>query len=268
MYCSLPEVSSSMARVMGSVTSLEKKAICWGWLSSSTLKSSCFRSVTMCLLLSRTVTNRFTRFTWVRMTGGCCAGSCARAAATHPKTAAAAEQTARTFFPERMYTFLVEVTRPKYRKLGCLRPVKMRRSARRDVRLGPPELKPKKVWPEDHEKSTKNRAAAAGALAPGRWVVRGGAERRGSGSVGRHTECSGADCAAVDVRRAAERSAEQDHREFQPGGAAGYGKGPLREPGAGPAARRIPCIGRQRRTENRRLHRRSVSALDDHSSRQ
>src|SRR5260370_2909077 len=34
----------------------------------------------------------------------------------------AAEQTARTFFPERMYTFLVEVTRPKYRSLNAYVP--------------------------------------------------------------------------------------------------------------------------------------------------
>src|SRR5260370_13335347 len=36
--------------------------------------------------------------------------------------ATAAEQTARTFFPERMYTFLVEATRPKYRSLNAYVP--------------------------------------------------------------------------------------------------------------------------------------------------
>ncbi len=108
MYCSLPEVSSSSARVIGRVTSLEKKAICCGFPSSATLKSSCFKSVTIRLLLSRTVTNRLTRLTCVRITGACCCdGSCDGAGKATPRLIPQATQTTRTFFAERMYNFLV-----------------------------------------------------------------------------------------------------------------------------------------------------------------
>src|SRR6266851_4305752 len=153
MYCSLPEVSSSRARVIGRVTSLEKKAICCGWLSSATLKSSCFRSVAMRLLLSRTVTNKLTRLTCVRITGGCCDSAWRVVPAANAK----ATQTTRTFIAERMYNFLVQDTRsegPAARSLtlvGCGEARRgMRDSAHRSC------WKPQKVWPEDHEKSTKN----------------------------------------------------------------------------------------------------------------
>src|SRR5260370_6847881 len=72
--------------------------------------------------------------------------------------ATAAEQTARTFLPERMYTFLVEVTRPKYRSLDAYVPFGCSEAYRGmcgSARQSCPE--PKKVWPEDYEKSTKNR---------------------------------------------------------------------------------------------------------------
>src|SRR5882762_1178754 len=45
MSCSLPEVSSSIARVIGRATSLEKNAIFCSWLSSEILKSPCLRIV-------------------------------------------------------------------------------------------------------------------------------------------------------------------------------------------------------------------------------
>src|ERR1700676_3571705 len=228
MYCSLPEVSKSRASVMGRVTSLEKNAICCAWPSSMILKSSCLRSVTMRLLLSRTVTNRFTRLTFVRITGPCCDVSWARAATAHPMATAAAEQTARIFFPERMYTFLVEVTPPKYRKLGYLLPVRMRRSAVRDVRPGRQSCpKPKKVWPEEHEKSTKN-APDCSAL---RFWIRSvpcGAKHAATCIVGRNTK-RGASTGPSRPRRAAKRSAIQDQREFQPGDPAGHGEGSLRQ---------------------------------------
>src|SRR6266849_9643942 len=156
--------------------------------------------------------------------------------------ATAAEQTARTFFPERMYTFLVEVARPKYRKLGCLRPVWMRRSTARDVRLGPPELSGKKVWPEDHEKSTKNRAPDSCPRPSRICPVPGGANRAATRSVGRSTKRAGATCAALGLRRAAKRGANQDQREFQPGHPAGHGEGSLRQPGPRSAPRRIPRL--------------------------
>src|SRR6266849_3512091 len=122
MYCSLPDVSSNMARVMGRVTSLEKKAICCGWLSSATLKSSCFRSVTMRLLLSRTVTNKLTRLTCVRITGGCCDGSWDSAWRVVPAANAKATQTTRTFIAERMYNFLVQDTRSEGPAASLLTP--------------------------------------------------------------------------------------------------------------------------------------------------
>src|SRR5260370_13982249 len=73
--------------------------------------------------------------------------------------ATAAEQTARTFFRERMYTFLVEVTRPKYRSLDAYVPFGCGEAYRGvccSARQSCPEAK--KVYPEDYEKTTKNRA--------------------------------------------------------------------------------------------------------------
>src|SRR6266849_8704602 len=134
MYCSLPEVSSNMASVIGSVTSFEKNAICCGRESSDILKSSCFRSVTMRLLLSRTVTNRFTRLTCVRIPGGCCV-SCGMAGSARPAATDQATQAPTTFFAERMYNFLVE-----YSAARSLTPRRMRRSTARDAWLDPPEL--------------------------------------------------------------------------------------------------------------------------------
>src|SRR5690242_3982796 len=156
MYCSLPEVSSNKASVIGRVTSLEKKAICCGCPSSATLKSSCFKSVTMRLLLSRTVTNRLTRFTCVRITGACCCeGSCGRAGKAAPRAIPQPAQTTRTFFAERMYNFLVQDTRSE---VSAARPPtlpKMRRRVARDARsVCWNEWKPREVWSEDHEEST------------------------------------------------------------------------------------------------------------------
>src|SRR6266850_3051000 len=122
MYCSLPDVSSNMASVMGRVTSFEKKAICCGWPSSATLKSSCFRSVTMRLLLSRTVTNRLTKLTCVRITGGCCDGSWGSAWRVVPAANPKATQTTRTFIAERMYNFLVQDTRSEVPAASLLTP--------------------------------------------------------------------------------------------------------------------------------------------------
>src|SRR6267378_5697696 len=205
MYCSLPEVSSNMASVMGRVTSLEKKAICCGWPSSATLKSSCFRSVTMRLLLSRTVTNRLTKLTCVRITGGCCDGSWGSAWRVVPAANPKATQTTRTFIAERMYNFLVQDTRsevPAARSLtivGCGEAWRgMRDSARRSC------WKPQKVWPEDHEKSTKNSLCRYRGATWLRHVPRG-ANRRPTGACDRfHAEFLAADPAASACRATAQ----------------------------------------------------------------
>src|SRR6202035_1212940 len=110
MSCSLPEVSSSRASVIGRLTSFEKNEIFWSWLSSIILKSSCFRSPTIRLFLSRTVANTFTRFTCDRITGPCPA-SCGPAGTDGTASIAAlltANHTLASLLKECMYTFLCE----------------------------------------------------------------------------------------------------------------------------------------------------------------
>src|SRR5579885_1683268 len=118
MYCSLPEVSSSSARVIGSETSFEKNAIFCSWPSSKTRKSCCWRLGTIFLFLSRTVTNKLTKFTWDLMTGPC--GSCgcggcdcwaahgtAKARAASHRTTSRGARRVTTLSKEAMYTFPV-----------------------------------------------------------------------------------------------------------------------------------------------------------------
>src|SRR5258708_12276598 len=160
---------------------------------------------------------------------------------------AAAEQTGRHFFREAMYTFRVEVTRPKYRSLDAYVPFGCGEAYRGmcgSARQSCPE--PKKVWPEDYEKSTKNRAPDSCPRPSRICPVPCGAERTATRSVGRNTKRAGATCAALGLRRAAKRGAKrganQDQREFQPGHPAGHGEGPLRQPGPRSAPRRIPRL--------------------------
>src|SRR5260370_17088432 len=110
----------------------------------------------MCFPWFPTVTNRFTRPTCGRITGPCCGVSGASAAITQPM-ATAAEQTARTFLPERMYTFLVEVTRPKYRSLDAYVPFGCG-EAYRGMCGSAPHTCPEaiKVSPQHYDKPPKN----------------------------------------------------------------------------------------------------------------
>src|SRR5258708_39612811 len=65
----------------------------------------------MRLLLARTVTNKVTRLTCVRIPGGCCDGSWDSACKVVPAASPKATQTTRTFIAQRMYNFLVQGTR-------------------------------------------------------------------------------------------------------------------------------------------------------------
>src|ERR1700730_17231331 len=119
----------------------------------------------------------------------------------------------------------------------------MRGSAARDAWLGPPELlEPQKVWPEDHEKSTKNRRRRPGYPTRIRYLSGGTNARPIRCSVGRDTGHADANSTTYAPGAPSKRGSSENYRELHFGHSPRHGQGPLRQPRSGLAARRISRV--------------------------
>src|SRR5260370_2733365 len=136
-------------------------------------------------------------------------------------------------------------------------------SAARDAWLGPAGAAgTQKVWPEDHEKSTKNRNCRPGNPSRLRNLSRG----TNTQSIRPSARCDTKQTAAIsgtDARRpAAKGCASENQRELQLGNFTGHRQGPLWQYGSGPAPPRMSGAWGECRPENRGLHREGVSLAD------
>src|SRR5712692_468183 len=93
----------------------------------------------MRLFLSRTVTKRLTRLTWVLITWAGCAGANGSAGAASVHATIAVTHCVTTFWRERMYTFLDAEMPGRKRPRGGMPPCRMPRNHARDAWLKPPE---------------------------------------------------------------------------------------------------------------------------------